>query len=105
MRRSDSGRYLFSWPCLAAVLPREIVEAHVTGASRSAGRVVWKAVLTLAAVEALAACGSGGMPLGGSLPPSAPRIDLQSTPVALYDPATGKTTVTLDFLVRDGAGT
>lgn len=44
---------------------------------------------------------------GGSLPLKTidhPTIELQSTPLAAYDPATGKTKVVLEFQIRDGTG-
>lgn len=37
-------------------------------------------------------------------PPPRPRVELQGAPVAIFQPTTGKTTVALDFLVRDAAG-
>jgi hypothetical protein len=56
--------------------------------------------LTLALAASLVACGDGF-----DRPPSAPpHLELQGTPVATFDPATGKTTVVLDFLVRDAGG-
>ncbi len=56
-----------------------------------------RAVLAAALVSSsLAAC--------GGLSPANARIDLQATPVATYDPGTGKTTLTLQFLVRDANG-
>jgi hypothetical protein len=59
--------------------------------------------LALGALAA-AALGCGG---GREEPPPSSlgaRIELQGSPVATYDPATGKTTVVVDFLVRDGQG-
>ena len=49
------------------------------------------------------ACG-GKLPGAGLTTTAAPSVELQSTPVASYDPTTGKTTVVLEFQVRDGAG-
>ena len=35
---------------------------------------------------------------------SSPRVELQGSPTAMFDAATGKTTVVLDFLIRDENG-
>ena len=49
----------------------------------------------------MAACG-GHLP--GLATTAVTSVELQSTPVAVYDPITGKTTIVLEFQVRDGAG-
>ncbi len=46
----------------------------------------------------MAACG-GGLPGAAGT-----SVELQSTPMAVYDPITGKTTVVLEFQIRDGTG-
>ncbi len=52
-----------------------------------------------------------GLGCGGALTPGSnnsspgPSIELGGTPVAAWDATTGKTTVVLDFLVRDATGT
>jgi hypothetical protein len=58
----------------------------------------WTA-LTLAV--SLAGCGGSDFLRG---PPPRPRVELQGAPVAIFQPTTGKTTVVLDFLVRDPGG-
>jgi hypothetical protein len=55
----------------------------------------------LALAGSVAACGGLDLPSG---PPLRPRLELQGAPVAIFQPTTGKTTVALDFLVRDAAG-
>ncbi len=62
--------------------------------------------VTAVAAVAVGGCGNGltnGSGSGGSLV-AGPQIELQGTPVAKFDPATGKTAVVLDFIVRDAAG-
>ncbi len=49
----------------------------------------------------VAACGGSDYLRG---PAPRPRVELQGAPVAIFQPTTGKTTVVLDFLVRDAAG-
>jgi hypothetical protein len=51
----------------------------------------------------LGACGST-IPVNGSSSTGGLHVDLQDNPIALFDPTTGKTTVVVDFLVRDAAG-
>jgi hypothetical protein len=55
------------------------------------------------AVIVSTSCG-GGLPGAALKTTAAPLVELQSTPVAVYDPITGKTTVVLEFQVRDTAG-
>ena len=70
--------------------------------SRADRRIILGFVGILGA--ALAACG-GGLPVYGPVATSpSPRIELQSAPTATFDPATGKTTIALEFLVRDATG-
>lgn len=57
-------------------------------------------VLGVAGLVWLVACGSSS----DGVAPLAAHIELQSNPVALYDATSGKTTVVLEFLVRDSAG-
>jgi hypothetical protein len=60
--------------------------------------------VALGAVAAAAlGCGGRDAPplLGGG---SGARLELQGSPVATFDPASGKTTVIVDFLVRDARG-
>lgn len=77
-------------------------QAQARNPARSAPAAWW-------AVLALAGAGCGG-PIPGVNGPPLPgaqgtaRLELQGTPTASYDPVTGKTTVVLDFLVRDGDG-
>ncbi len=59
--------------------------------------------VTAIAGMAVAACG-GSLPGAALTTTAAPSVELQNTPVASYDPITGKTTVVLEFQVRDGAG-
>ncbi|ABS27398.1 hypothetical protein [Anaeromyxobacter sp. Fw109-5] len=49
----------------------------------------------------VAACGGSDFLQG---PPRRPHVELQGAPVAIFQPTTGKTTVALDFLVRDPGG-
>lgn len=56
---------------------------------------------TLALAVSVAACGGSGFPWA---PQQRPGVVLQGVPVAIFQPTTGKTTVVLDFLVRDSAG-
>jgi hypothetical protein len=65
----------------------------VAGATRTAA-------LGAAVALSLAACGDGKD--GSAGPP--PRVELQGAPAATFDPSTGKTTVVVDFLVRDADG-
>jgi len=53
----------------------------------------------LALAVSAAACGESDL---NRAPP--PRVELQGVPVATFHPTTGKTTVVLDFLVRDHVG-
>src|SRR5512139_1102929 len=55
----------------------------------------------LALAVSVAACGGSDFPRA---PPPRPHVELQGAPVAIFQPTTGKTTVVLDFLVRDPAG-
>ena len=55
----------------------------------------------LALAFSLSACGESEPSPG---PSPRPGLELQGSPVAIFQPATGKTTVVLDFLVRDHAG-
>lgn len=71
---------------------------HVRGRCGGSGVAGWTAA---ALATALVACG-GSQPLSPAS--SGPRIELQGTPAAAYDAATGRTTVTLEFLVRDSGG-
>jgi hypothetical protein len=59
--------------------------------------------LVLGAVAA-AALGCGGGRQEPPLPSFGAKIELQGSPVATFDPVNGKTTVVVDFLVRDGEG-
>jgi hypothetical protein len=77
-------------------MPPELLDA----ASRIVDATLRRQALGAALLLCLAACGDG---LDRSAGPP-PRVEVQGTPVATYDPATGKTTVAFDFLVRDGAG-
>ena len=68
---------------------------------RQEGAGFWKLALALVNLASMAACGSS---LNDGAPLAKAHIELQSNPVALYDAASGKTTVVLEFLVRDGSG-
>lgn len=72
-----------------------------SSANRAARSVLLLIVTLLASLGA--ACGGSMGPAYQSATPG-PSIELASTPVASYDATTGKTTVVLDFLVRDGTG-
>ncbi len=54
----------------------------------------YASAVAVALAVTVAGCGSG----------LKPRIELQATPVAIYDAPSGKTTLFLDFLVRDASG-
>jgi hypothetical protein len=51
----------------------------------------------LVLTTSVAACGEADLE-------APPRVELQGAPIATFQPATGKTTVVLDFLVRDSVG-
>ena len=55
----------------------------------------------LALAISVLACGGSDFLQG---PPRRPHVELQGAPVAIFQPTTGKTTVVLDFLVRDPGG-
>ena len=70
-------------------------------AAAGVDRGSWMVGTTAILGALLAACGGSYTPPAST---SGLRIELQSIPVASYDAATGKTTVALEFLVRDSAG-